>query len=93
MNDIEPVYKLKAPMHVNPKIVNSLDNYSSKTGVADKLSKTVATGEAAAMNGRSGVSQRPLDIDSMGMYIVALIAGISAAVTVGLIAVGIGWYT
>ncbi|EDS32431.1 npdc-1, partial [Culex quinquefasciatus] len=27
------------------------------------------------------------------MYIVALIGGISAAVTVGLISVGIGWYT
>lgn len=29
----------------------------------------------------------------MGMYVVALIAGVSAAITVGLIALGIAWYT
>ncbi|ERL86035.1 hypothetical protein D910_03449, partial [Dendroctonus ponderosae] len=30
--------------------------------------------------------------DSTGVYIIAIVAGISAAATVGLIAVGIGWY-
>lgn len=30
---------------------------------------------------------------AVGMYVIALIAGVSAAVTVGLLAVGIGWYT
>ncbi|XP_074035048.1 uncharacterized protein isoform X2 [Leptinotarsa decemlineata] len=30
--------------------------------------------------------------DSAGVYVIAIVAGISAAATVGLIAVGIGWY-
>jgi hypothetical protein len=30
--------------------------------------------------------------ESTGLYIIAVVAGISAAATVGLIAVGIGWY-
>ncbi|XP_055644473.1 uncharacterized protein LOC129780341 [Toxorhynchites rutilus septentrionalis] len=42
----------------------------------------------------NGVIQKPVKMDGvMTMYIVALIGGISAAVTVGLISVGIGWYT
>lgn len=42
----------------------------------------------------NGVIQRPVEMDgAVAMYIVALIGGISAAVTVGLISVGIGWYT
>ncbi|XP_055597211.1 protein cab-1 [Uranotaenia lowii] len=42
----------------------------------------------------NSVMQRPVEMDgAMAMYIVALIGGISAAVTVGLISVGIGWYT
>lgn len=42
----------------------------------------------------NGVIQRPVEMDAaLSMYIVALIGGISAAVTVGLISVGIGWYT
>ncbi|CAH2002384.1 unnamed protein product [Acanthoscelides obtectus] len=32
------------------------------------------------------------EVDSAGVYIIAVVAGISAAATVGLIAVGIGWY-
>lgn len=31
-------------------------------------------------------------MDTAGVYIIAIVAGISAAATVGLIAVGIGWY-
>lgn len=30
--------------------------------------------------------------ESTGVYIIAVVAGISAAATVGLVAVGIGWY-
>ncbi|XP_065094606.1 uncharacterized protein LOC135715125, partial [Ochlerotatus camptorhynchus] len=42
----------------------------------------------------SGVIQRPVEMGgAITMYIVALIGGISAAVTVGLISIGIGWYT
>ncbi|XP_044751281.1 uncharacterized protein LOC123311412 isoform X2 [Coccinella septempunctata] len=38
------------------------------------------------------VQHKTLDSDSTGLYIIAIVAGISAAATVGLIAVGIGWY-
>lgn len=47
-------------------------------------------------NGRSSgdvlVQPKHLDGESTGLYIIAIVAGISAAATVGLIAVGIGWY-
>lgn len=43
---------------------------------------------------RGDVVQKPMDIDNvMGMYVVALVAGVSAAITVGLISLGIAWYT
>lgn len=49
---------------------------------------------SSELSTRSDVVQKPMDIDSvMGMYVVALVAGVSAAITVGLIALGIAWYT
>lgn len=43
---------------------------------------------------RNEVIKKHIEIDAaFGMYVVALIAGVSAAFTVGLIALGIGWYT
>uniref|UniRef100_U5EQ86 Putative neural proliferation differentiation and control protein n=1 Tax=Corethrella appendiculata TaxID=1370023 RepID=U5EQ86_9DIPT len=81
--DPVPYYKLKAPMHVNPKIVHENDAISEHVDDADQHHSY-----------KSGVVQKPLEMEGiMGMYIIALIAGISAAVTVGLISVGIGWYT
>ncbi|XP_045462754.1 protein cab-1 isoform X1 [Harmonia axyridis] len=48
------------------------------------------------LNGRAAgevlVQPKNPDGDGTGLYIIAIVAGISAAATVGLIAVGIGWY-
>lgn len=38
------------------------------------------------------VRRQPPDEDTAGVYIIAMVAGVSAAATVGLIAFGIGWY-
>ncbi|XP_062545124.1 uncharacterized protein LOC134211838 isoform X2 [Armigeres subalbatus] len=77
--DIKP----KLPIHYNEK---SLDN---------KLRRKEHIFDENLLPQRvNGVIQRPVDMDgAVAMYIVALIGGISAAVTVGLISVGIGWYT
>lgn len=70
------------------------------SALIDKLQKEGKHDVAAAMsgNGIGGgdnlVLRQRLGVDGeMGMYLVALIAGVSAAVTVGLIALGIAWYT
>ena len=71
-------------MHVNPKVLDNKD-YAEKTNQNNhsKVDKASA-----------GVFQKPLDMESaMGLYIIALIAGMSAAVIVGLMAVGIAFYT
>lgn len=81
LNDGDQYETLKAPMLVNPKLVaiqNSLDE--------DKASKGAATS--------SSVVQKPINMDEpMGLYVVAITAGVSAAVTVALIALGLAWYT
>ncbi|XP_058121218.1 neural proliferation differentiation and control protein 1 [Anopheles ziemanni] len=42
----------------------------------------------------NGVVQQPIELGTgLGMYLIALIAGISAAITVALISIGFGWYT
>ncbi|XP_004520512.1 uncharacterized protein LOC101453000 [Ceratitis capitata] len=79
----------------NPTHVNALINKLRKEG----KSATIVDGQdaATALGGNGGdnlVMRQHLGVDGeMGMYLVALIAGVSAAVTVGLIALGIAWYT
>ncbi|XP_036331607.1 uncharacterized protein LOC118743177 [Rhagoletis pomonella] len=64
-----------------------------KSVVAMHNSREAALGGGSDANGGMVVRQH-LGVDGeMGMYLVALIAGVSAAVTVGLIALGIAWYT
>ncbi|XP_067632046.1 uncharacterized protein [Eurosta solidaginis] len=77
----------------------------TKIALYDKLQKegkSAAIGGAgdmsAALSGNDAadnlVVRQHLGVDGdMGMYLVALIAGVSAAVTVGMIALGIAWYT
>lgn len=106
-----PSYKLKAPMEVNPKMINAIrpdgnradDRYSSESKdvmtrddlkvLVEKLQKNGQ--EDAIVNVyRNDVLKKHMELDTaMGMYVIALIAGVSAAVTVGLLAIGIGWYT
>lgn len=41
--------------------------------------------------GQNDVAKKPVDLNSA--WVIAVIAGVSAAFTVGLLAIGIGWYT
>lgn len=56
------------------------------------------TSESAIINNgqylqRSDVIKKHLDLNTVDIYVVAVIAGVSATLTVGLIAIGIAWYT
>lgn len=91
-----PSYKLKAPMEVKPKnnVLKSRDDLKlliEKLQVNGQDSAIISNGQYVH---QSDVTKKHLEMDAaVGMYVVALIAGVSAAVTVGLIALGIGWYT
>lgn len=94
------------PMHVNPKISDNKPSTTSREN--EKENRKILHQNANRnrnlninnnnddSNGKlsSGVFQKPLDIESaMGLYFVALIAGISAAFTIGLLAVGVFWFS
>lgn len=94
-DDVIPSYKMKAPMEVKPKTNNNLLSSKSmdvlsrndlkllyeqlqKTGQEDVILNSGING----INGRfrSDVIKKHMEMDSaMGMYVVALIAGVSAA--------------
>ncbi|KAJ8922420.1 hypothetical protein NQ315_004366 [Exocentrus adspersus] len=63
-------------------------------GRVNDLTFKDANGEPSTRNGVEVVAIKPNipEVNSAGVYIIAIVAGISAAATVGLIAVGIGWY-
>lgn len=98
-----PSYKLRAPMDVKPKVIPFDDNgyelSKSKDVVyredLNNLELKKKMQETAMTNAyQSDVLKKHMELDTaMGMYVIALIAGVSAAVTVGLLAIGIGWYT
>jgi hypothetical protein len=91
------------PMHVNPKITefkNSREQEKENRKMllhANRNNNNINNIVEKQKSGEqplTGVLQKPMDIESaMGLYIVALIAGISAAFTVGLIAIGIFWFS
>lgn len=98
-----PSYKLRAPMDVKPKI-NPFDDrgyemskskdviYREDLNNVELKKKMQETAMSNAY--QSDVLKKHMELDAaMGMYVIALIAGVSAAVTVGLLAIGIGWYT
>lgn len=93
-------YKLKAPMGVKPKIFsidkNDYELSKSKDVVyREDLNNMELKKKMQETNAyQNDVRKKHMELDTaMGMYVIALIAGVSAAVTVGLLAIGIGWYT
>lgn len=95
-------------MEINPKVIGGDDallnsNTPSKSKdvmsrddlkmLVEKLQKN--NQEEAVVNAyKSDVLKKRMETNTaVGMYVIALIAGVSAAVTVGLLAIGIGWYT
>lgn len=103
-----PSNRPKAPMEVNPKI-NIDDNGLYEANMASKSKDVMSRDdikmlveklqqnnqqEAIVNAFETDVLKKRMDTNpAVGMYVIALIAGVSAAVTVGLLAVGIGWYT
>jgi hypothetical protein len=99
-SDGVPYYKLKSPMRVNPKQQIDDDNLNKMAIIGGaKMQPPQYSSNAVAVAGndydnRNMVEQKPMEMDGIwGMYMVALIAGSSAALTVGLIGLGIAWYT
>ena len=95
-----PTNKLKAPMEVKPMSTKSRD-VNMRDDLKTLYDDLHAKGHEGVIVNRehlqfpkNDVVKKHIEMDAaVGMYVVALIAGISAAVTVGLIAIGIGWYT
>ncbi|XP_059614429.1 uncharacterized protein LOC132260379 [Phlebotomus argentipes] len=101
-----PYYRIRGPINVNPKLkIKTINNPDASNeavsremqGLLQKLSHGMPNGGSvldANLLARHDVIQKPMDIEApVGMYVVALVAGVSAAITVGLLAVAIGWYT
>uniref|UniRef100_A0A182XH83 Neural proliferation differentiation and control protein 1 n=1 Tax=Anopheles quadriannulatus TaxID=34691 RepID=A0A182XH83_ANOQN len=78
------------PPPIRPKIGKGTNGRKPfKNGTLTTLSTT-----ASDRSSSNGVVQQPIEIGTgLGMYLIALIAGISAAITVALISIGFGWYT
>lgn len=77
--DIKP----KLPININQQLLGYNLWYKDQKSDENLLPQHV-----------SAVVQKPVEMDgAITMYIVALIGGIGAAVTVGLISIIIGWYT
>lgn len=75
-----------SPQDIKPKLPILLSLHSRRNN--EQLSENLLPQHVI------GVVQTPVEMDeAITMYIVALIGGISAAVTVGLISIMIGWYT
>lgn len=102
--NVVPYSRLKPPMEINPKMPLTVNNNNNKDGVRHDINALVdkleREGQVNAiindrnMHERNDVTKKHMGIEGeMGMYVVALIAGVSAAITVGIIALGIGWYT
>ncbi|XP_058455444.1 protein cab-1 [Malaya genurostris] len=98
ITDKETISESQANLPPSPQVIKpkhpiySVNKYQN---VENKLRQTEQRVDENLLPQRvNGVIQRPVEMDgAVAMYIVALIGGISAAVTVGLISVGIGWYT
>ncbi|KAG5895232.1 hypothetical protein JTB14_003449 [Gonioctena quinquepunctata] len=76
-------------------ILLKVDQRSEQNSVESRSDEPAAVKSSQQQNeGIEMVAVKPsvLDGDSAGVYVIAIVAGISAAATVGLIAVGIGWY-
>lgn len=79
--------------HINA-LIDKLQKEGKSASIVNTHDVAAALGGNSIGGGDNLVVRQHLGVDGeMGMYLVALIAGVSAAVTVGLIALGIAWYT
>lgn len=84
------------PMEETPVIKVRSDELQTPTHSDHQLLRDQTTSRLVNPDQRVAAEQvyvKPvLQDDTAGVYIIAVVAGISAAATVGLIAFGIGWY-
>uniref|UniRef100_A0A336MQJ0 CSON004060 protein n=2 Tax=Culicoides sonorensis TaxID=179676 RepID=A0A336MQJ0_CULSO len=91
--DAVPTFNVKAPMIPNPKL------HIPKQVKIDNNNNAVETGNSDTklqqQQQQQGVIQKPMNLDDggIGILVVAMIAGVSAAITVAIIAAGLGYYT
>lgn len=76
----------------------NVDGLTAGSSIKIKSPMEVRPKENAIINNgqylqRSEVIKKHMDLNTVDMYVVAIIAGVSATLTVGLIAIGIAWYT
>ena len=92
--------RIQGPLVVNPK--PNPDSYYKPKEMQGLLHKWGRNNAAAGYGASAGslaqaqdVVQRPVNLEptAVSIYAVALIAGVSAAITIGLIALGVGWWT
>lgn len=88
--DAVPTFNVKAPMIPKPK----LQSTKQGTTIDNNHNNNEQTEKVPEQKGQQSVVQKPIKLDDgIGIYVVAMIAGVSAAITVAVIAVGLGWYT
>lgn len=97
-----PYMRIKGPLVVNPKPnpdsfykAKEMQGLLHKWGRNNNLVPGMALSGAQTLSHGQEVVQRPVNVEqtSVSIYAVALIAGVSAAITIGLIALGVGWWT
>lgn len=90
MKETVPTFNVKGPIIPNPKLQSTKQQGTPDNKTNQKETETVAVLD----QNKGSVVQKPLNLDDgFGIYLVAMIAGVSAAITVAVIAVGLGWYT
>lgn len=89
-----PYMRINGPLNVNP---DSIYRSKEMQGLLQKWGQSSAGGFDRRLmpGGGQDVVQRPIHLESstINLYAVAMIAGVSAAITIGLIALGVGWWT
>ncbi|XP_052868583.1 neural proliferation differentiation and control protein 1 [Anopheles cruzii] len=86
----EPIQEYRHPPPPPPiraKVGKGLHHTRNLTGSA-------GNGPLNRSSNSNGVVQQPIELgNGLGMYLIALIAGVSAAISAALISIGFGWYS
>lgn len=92
--DAVPTFNVKAPMIPKPKLQSTKQGTTIDNNKNENQQEQTEKMVADQKRQQQSVVQKPMKLDDgIGIYVVAMIAGVSAAITVAVIAVGLGWYT
>lgn len=75
------------------RMLENSENYQEDNGggISDEGDDASIEMQSNSEKLQADVEKQPVDLDSA--WVIGVIAGVSAAITVGLLAIGIGWYT